>query len=61
MILSTRGSYSQETRDNLELVNWTDGDGTGSEGYAVEYYFDGDTYLGPDEHGIEPVFAPYPV
>ena len=61
MILSTNGCYSEETRANLEFIGWTEGDGTGAEGYAVEYYFDGDTYRGPDQHGIEPVFAPYPV
>ncbi len=28
------------------------------EGYSVEYYFDAEgKYLGPDEDGIEPMFA----
>ena len=43
--------------DYLRCVGWTDGDGTGIEGYSHANYFDGDRYLGPDEHGIEPVFA----
>ena len=58
MILTTNTCYDWKS---LELVGWTDGDGSGHEGYAMEYYFDGEKYLGPDEHGIEPVFAPYPV
>jgi hypothetical protein len=39
----------------LVLVGWTVGDGSGSEGYALEHYFNtGGHYLGPDAHGIEP-------
>jgi hypothetical protein len=42
---------------SLKFVGWSDGDGTGHDGYAVEYYFDArGCYLGPDEHGIEPMF-----
>lgn len=38
-------------------IGWTEGDGTGAEGYSVAAYFDGDgSYLGPDAHGIEPEF-----
>lgn len=45
-------------RAALTLTGWTVGDGSGAEGYAVEYYFDPQgRYLGPDEHGIEPTFA----
>lgn len=41
-----------------QLTGWTDGDGTGHEGYRAEDYFSADgAYLGPDEHGIEPIFA----
>lgn len=41
----------------LELLGWTDGDGSGIEGYNFETYFDATgAYLGPDEHGIEPLF-----
>lgn len=43
--------------DYLRCVGWTDGDGTGVEGYSYAAYLDGDRYLGPDEHGIEPVFT----
>jgi hypothetical protein len=39
------------------LIGWTVGDGSGHEGYNVADYFDQDgNYLGPDEHGIEPIF-----
>jgi hypothetical protein len=47
-------------------VGWTAGDGTGHEGKAVLDYFggaleghalSGARYLGPDAHGIEPVWA----
>jgi hypothetical protein len=41
---------------SLRLVDWTDGDGTGHEGYTLADYFDGDgKYLGPDGCGIEPI------
>lgn len=40
------------------FVGWTRGDGSGHNGYNVYYYFDDDgCYLGPDEYGIEPIFA----
>ena len=46
--------------DNLNCIGWTDGDGTGNEGYNVGNYFDScGRYIGPDEHGIEPIFADY--
>jgi hypothetical protein len=38
----------------LRCIGWTDGDGTGHEGYSVADYFS-DGYLGPDTHGIEPI------
>lgn len=42
----------------LDFIGWSKGDGTSAEGYRVEDYFvRGDIYLGPDIHGIEPVFA----
>lgn len=42
----------------LELIDWTEGDGTGTEGYDCWNYFDRDgRYLGPDIHGIEPVMS----
>ena len=40
------------------LVGWTEGDGSGHEGYQPEDYFDDGRYLGPDHHGIEPIFDP---
>lgn len=39
------------------LSGWTIGDGTGHQGYNVHDYFDGERYLGADQHGIEPIFA----
>ena len=40
----------------LELMGWTDGDGTGTEGYNLADYFDAaGKYLGPDICGIEPM------
>lgn len=41
---------------DLKLIGWTEGDGTGSEGYNVGDYFHNDAYLGADPHGIEPIF-----
>ena len=43
--------------DRMLRVSWTRGDGSGSEGYHWSSYFSEDgTYLGPDQHGIEPEF-----
>lgn len=54
-ITLTKGEfYNAET---LSHIGWTKGDGSGHEGYHVSDYFgDLGEYLGPDEHGIEPVF-----
>lgn len=42
--------------ESLKLVGWTQGDGSGSEGYVLSAYFDADgRYLGPDNCGIEPI------
>lgn len=43
--------------DQLQFTGWTEGDRSGHDGYHLENYFlrDGE-YLGPDCHGIEPVF-----
>lgn len=41
---------------SLCLIGWTDGDGTGTEGYTVTEFFDDDgTYRGPDQHGYAPI------
>jgi hypothetical protein len=41
---------------SLRCMGWTDGDGSGYEGYDYATYFDGSgRYLGPDAHGIEPI------
>lgn len=40
-----------------KAIGWTPGDGSGHEGYNVADYFRDGKYLGPDEHGIEPVFS----
>lgn len=39
----------------LKCTGWTVGDGSGHDGYNVIDYFIGGEYLGPDEHGIEPI------
>jgi hypothetical protein len=39
------------------LIGWTKGDGSSTDGYHAEDYFSGPRYLGPDEHGIEPIFG----
>jgi hypothetical protein len=39
----------------LTFTGWTFGDGTGHDGYRVEDYFRDGIYLGPDDHGIEPI------
>lgn len=39
------------------FVCWSAGDGSGNVGYSVGDYFDENgRYLGPDQHGIEPLF-----
>lgn len=40
----------------LTLTGWTEGDGTGHEGYDWPAYFRDGIYLGADENGIEPLF-----
>lgn len=51
LIRSTRYDISA-----LHLVGWTIGDGSGHEGYHLGDYFGPDgEYLGPDQHGIEPL------
>ena len=42
--------------DALAFTGWTEGDGSGSDGYHVCDYFHDGVYLGPDQHGIEPEF-----
>ena len=42
--------------NNLELIGWTEGDGTDTAGYHIGDYFDADNkYRGADLHGIEPI------
>jgi len=41
----------------LDYEGWTRGDGSGHEGYAGGDYFAGGRYLGPDPHGIEPIYG----
>ena len=42
----------------MRLVGWTDGDGSGADGYDMWAYFGADgEYLGADAHGIEPIVA----
>ena len=47
------------------FLGWSRGDGTGHEAYRIEDYFRGDpsltsSFLGPDMHGIEPLFSRCP-
>lgn len=45
---------------NLTFAGWTDGDGSWHDGYHyADYFLPDGTYLGPDKHGIEPLFAPW--
>jgi len=56
MKLTTANEYDTSL---LKFVGWTDGDGTGHEGYSAHDYFGPDgAYLGADEHGIEPIAEP---
>lgn len=55
MTLEQGKTYDLNT---LECTGWTEGDGSGSDGYNVADYFDAQgRYLGADELGIEPTFA----
>lgn len=43
--------------ESLQFSGWTDGDGSGADGYNIlDYFGDDDSYKGPDQHGIEPIF-----
>lgn len=43
--------------DALTFTGWTEGDGSGHEGYSCWDYFDAECrYRGADSHGIEPLF-----
>lgn len=45
----------------LQFEGWTEGDGSGHEGYHVaDYFTDDGIYLGPDEYGVEPLFCNEP-
>lgn len=51
-------SWARVTIEPASLTGWSAGDGSGHEGYNVTDFFGADgAYLGPDEHGIEPIFA----
>lgn len=56
MVLTTGRTYTEAQIKALVLTGWTEGDGSGHEGYCVEHYFSAGRYLGADEHGIEPAF-----
>lgn len=44
--------------DSLNFVAWTKGDGSSIDGYNTGDYFTlQGYYLGPDDHGIEPIFS----
>ncbi len=43
--------------NSLTFIGWTIGDGTSTDGYnAFDYFTPDGSYLGPDEHGIEPLY-----
>jgi len=42
---------------SLSLSGWTEGNGTGHDGYNFSDYFRNGVYQGPDMHGIEPLFS----
>jgi hypothetical protein len=46
-----------DSRMTAPVIGWTEGDGSGHDGYHVADYFRDGRYLGPDEHGIEPIFG----
>lgn len=53
--LITGKAYDWQTLDH---AGWTEGDGSGFEGYNFGDYFDANgCYLGADQHGIEPIVA----
>ena len=64
MILQKGKSYRIS---GLRHVGWTRGDDSGHDGYDPWDYFSGNKYsedgkyLGPDIHGIEPVFNDEPI
>ena len=41
----------------LTCTGWTEGDGSGHDGYNVADYFAGGQYQGADGHGIEPIMS----
>lgn len=45
-----------DRRKSLVLFGWTEGNGSGADGYCIDDYFNDGVYLGPDECGIEPIF-----
>lgn len=53
MKLTKGNKYDPET---LTCIGWTQGDGSGYDGYNVADYFRDGIYLGADAHGIEPEF-----
>ena len=57
MKLEKGKKYDSEKLIDELFAGWTDGDGTGTAGYNASDYFDPQGYyLGPDGHGIEPMF-----
>jgi hypothetical protein len=43
---------------DFRVIGWTEGDGSGHDGYNAYDYFNRETgaYLGADVYGIEPIF-----
>ncbi len=53
--MSTLQKGERYEPESLLLAGWTEGDGSGTEGYNLYDYFAAGIYLGPDQHGIEPL------
>ena len=50
-------SYSMLESGPLEFAGWAHGGDADTQGYALAEYFDGQgNYLGPDSHGVYPLF-----
>lgn len=65
---TTRKLVTGDTYDvaSLEFLGWAGNDAIydeagnrnpGMDGYSVADYFDNGRYLGPDIHGVEPLFS----
>ena len=56
-VLVVGGCAARYDSDRVVLTGWTTPDGHAPDGYSVCDYFADGKYLGPDQYGIEPIFA----